>query len=112
MKIYHNPRCTKSRQTLALLEEKGQTPEVVLYLQEAPSVEELRSIVQQLGISAFDLIRKGEKVYKEQFKGQDLSEEEWLQVLHENPKLIERPIVVTEKGAAIGRPPEKVLEII
>lgn len=112
MKIYHNPRCRKSRETLTLLQDRNLEPEIVLYLENPPSVVELKAIVRQLGISAFDLVRKGESLYKEQFKGKELSEEEWLQVLHDHPKLIERPIVITAKGAAIGRPPEKVLEVL
>ena len=112
MKIYHNPRCRKSRETLALLQDRNLEPEIVLYLEDPPSVAELRAIVGQLGIAAEELVRKGETIYKEQFKGKQLSEAEWLQVLHDHPKLIERPIVVTGKGAAIGRPPEKVLEIL
>lgn len=112
MKIYHNPRCRKSRETLALLEERNLEPEIILYLKETPSVAELRDIVAKLGFSAADLVRKGEKIYKEQFKDKELSEEEWLQALHDHPKLIERPIVITEKGAAIGRPPENVLAVL
>ncbi|MCB0585242.1 MAG: arsenate reductase (glutaredoxin) [Phaeodactylibacter sp.] len=112
MKIYHNPRCRKSRETLAILEGKGVNPDIVLYLETPPGREELKNILKMLGIKASGLVRKGEKIYKENFKGKSLSEEEWVDVLVENPKLIERPIVVEGKKAVIGRPPEKVLELL
>jgi arsenate reductase len=112
LKIYHNPRCRKSRETLALLEEKGQSPEVILYLKTPPNAAELRDILQKLGMTASQLIRKNEAVYKENYKGKNLSEDEWLTVLAENPKLIERPIVVVGDKAAIGRPPEQVLSLL
>lgn len=112
MIIYHNPRCSKSRQTLALLEENGISPEIQLYLNNVPSKSDLKSIIKKLGITAEELIRKGEKDYKENFKGQDLSEEEWIDAMIRFPKLIERPIVVAEDVAIIGRPPEKILALI
>ena len=108
MKIYHNPRCRKSRETLALLKEEGYKPEVVEYLKTPPSQEELIEILSLLGISAEQIIRTGEKIFKENYKGKTFSEEEWVQILIENPKLIERPIVVAGKKAVIGRPPENV----
>lgn len=112
MKIYHNPRCRKSRETLAVLEGKGLKPEIVLYLESPPSREELKEILKMLGISASELVRKGEQVYKDHFKGKTLTEEEWLDALLQYPKLIERPIVVKGKKAVIGRPPEKVEELL
>ncbi len=112
MKIYHNPRCRKSRETLSLLEEKGQSPEIVLYLEDTPSVEELKSIILKLGITPFELIRKSESIFKEQYKGKELTDDQWIQVLIKHPKLIERPIVIKGKKAVIGRPPENVLELI
>lgn len=112
MKIYHNPRCKKSREALQLLEEKGLEPEIVRYLDTPPSKSELKKLLSMLGISAFELIRKGEAVYKEAYKGKDLSEEEWVEAMLEHPKLIERPIVVAGGKAVIGRPSEKVLELI
>ena len=112
MKIYHNPRCTKSRETLAILTEKGHKPQIVEYLQHVPNKKEIADILKLLGISAEKLIRKGEEVYKEKFKGKLLSEEEWIQAMVENPKLIERPIVVNGSKAVVGRPPERVLEIL
>ncbi len=112
MKILHNPRCMKSRQTLNLLNEKGYEPEIVKYLEQPPSKEELKDIIKMLGISAHDLIRTGESIYKEHFKGKELSEEEWIDAMLEYPKLIERPIVIFKDQAVIGRPPEHVLELI
>ncbi len=112
MKIYHNPRCGKSRQTLALLEEKGKSPEVIRYLDTPPTKAELQEILQKLNISAENLVRKNEKLFKENFKGQEFDEEAWLNLLVDNPKLIERPIVINGDKAAIGRPPELVLEIL
>lgn len=112
MTIYHNPRCSKSRQTLKLLEENGVDPDVVLYLNDIPSKTELKEILKKLNISAEELVRKGEKDYKENFKGKNLSEEEWIEALIKFPKLIERPIVVKGDKALIGRPPESVLAFV
>ncbi len=112
MKIYHNPRCSKSRQTLNLLKEQGVEPEVVLYLNTPPTREELQTLVQQLNIKPSQLLRKGEKIYKEQFKGKDIAEAEWIEIMIANPKLIERPIVVKNGKAVLGRPPENVLSLL
>lgn len=108
MKIYHNPRCRKSRETLALIEEEGVDYEVVEYLKEIPSKEELNQLLAKLNMKPEDLLRKGEKVFKENFKGKKFADEEWIQIMIENPKLIERPIVVKGNKAVIGRPPETV----
>lgn len=112
--IYHNPRCSKSRETLALLEQHGVEPQVVLYLDTPPSVAELKKLLQQLGFtSAHELMRKKEDLYKElKLADETLSEEQLLQAMVANPKLIERPIVVKGGKARIGRPPEQVLEIL
>lgn len=112
--IYHNPRCSKSRETLALLEQHGVQPEVVLYLDTPPSLEQLAELLQQLGFSsARDLMRKKEDLYKTLNLADDgLSEQQLLQALAANPKLIERPIVVKGQQARIGRPPEQVLDIL
>ncbi|MBE0149290.1 arsenate reductase (glutaredoxin) [Serratia sp. PL7] len=112
--IYHNPRCSKSRETLALLEQHGVEPQVVLYLDTPPSVAELKKLLQELGFaSARELMRKKEDLYKELgLADETLSEEQLLQAMVGNPKLIERPIVVKGGKARIGRPPEKVLEIL
>jgi arsenate reductase len=112
MKIYHNPRCRKSRETLALIEAEGQTAEVVEYLKEGPSKEELKSVLKLLDIPASELLRKKEKIFLEQYKGKDLSEEQWIDAMVAHPILIERPIVVKGNKAVIGRPPENVLKLI
>lgn len=112
MKIYHNPRCRKSRETLELLRQHGVEPQIVEYLKTPPSKEELRDILRKLGMKPEQLVRKGEARYKEQFKGKALSEEEWLEVLTQHPRLIERPIVVAGDKAVIGRPPENVLQLL
>ena len=110
--IFHNPRCGKSRSTLKLLEEKGESVEIVEYLKTNPSKKELTEIIDMLGIAPLELIRKGESIFKEQYKGKDLTDEEWIDAMIENPILIERPIVVKDGKAAIGRPPEQVLDIL
>ena len=112
MKIYHNPRCTKSRQTLALLKENGVEPQVVEYLKELLTTEDLRQLIGFLGFEPLALVRKNEAVWKEQFKGKKLSDNEVIKAMVENPKLIERPIVVKQKKAVLGRPPENVLKLI
>lgn len=112
MEFYHNSRCRKSREALALLEEKGIDLNVVQYLKDPLSEEVLKSIISKLGISPLDLVRKGEAVYKEQFKGKNFSDDQWIKIMIENPKLIERPIFVNGDNAVIGRPPEDVLRIV
>ena len=112
MKIYHNPRCSKSRQTLALLQEKGLEPEVVLYLDTVPTNDELKILIAKLQIRPIQLVRKGEAVWKEKFKGKELSDDEIIAAMISNPKLIERPIVVKDNKAVLGRPPENTLELI
>ncbi|MCQ8228607.1 arsenate reductase (glutaredoxin) [Pantoea trifolii] len=112
--IYHNPRCSKSRETLALLQEKGIEPKVVLYLETPPDVPTLQHLLQQLGMhSARELMRRKEDLYKElALANSALSEDQLLQAMVEHPKLIERPIVINGEQARIGRPPEAVLEIL
>ncbi|PKV75100.1 arsenate reductase (glutaredoxin) [Pontibacter ramchanderi] len=110
--IYHNNRCSKSRQTLELLRDKGEELQVVEYLKDTPTTEELKTVLHKLGLKPEELLRKGEQVYKEQFAGKSYTDDEWLRIMTENPVLIERPIVVKGDKAAIGRPPEKVLEIL
>ena len=112
MEIYHNPRCSKSRQTLALLQEKGVEPEVVLYLDTVPTNDELKILLAKLQIRPMQLVRKGEAVWKEKFKGKELSDDEIIAAMISNPKLIERPIVVKDNKAVLGRPPENALELI
>lgn len=110
--IYHNARCSKSRCALDLLKKHGIEPEVVHYLQDAPTVEELEKLVMQLGMPAEQLVRRNEPLFKEKYKGLQLNEHEWIRVMHENPQLIERPIVVKGHKAVIGRPIGNVEELI
>jgi len=111
--IYHNPRCSKSRQTLALLMERNIEPEIILYLETAPTTDELTELLSKLGISARELLRKGEDAYKENnLSDTSLNDATLIQAMHDFPKLIERPIVVANDKAALGRPPEQVLEIL
>ncbi|MEE4190894.1 MAG: arsenate reductase (glutaredoxin) [Halieaceae bacterium] len=111
--IYHNPRCSKSRQTLALLEENGVSPEIVLYLDTPPSAAELKTLLGKLGMEARALLRKGEEAYKaEGLADTSLDEGALLAAMVAHPKLIERPIVVKGDRAVLGRPPENVLELL
>jgi|TARA_B110000967_G_scaffold176904_1_gene190658 arsenate reductase len=111
--IYHNPRCSKSRQTLSLLQDQGLEPEIVLYLETAPSPEAITLLLKKLGIGARQLLRRGEQEYKDQsLADTSLSEQQLIAAMAKYPKLIERPIVINGERAAIGRPPEAVLEII
>ena len=113
LKIYHNPCCSKSRQTLALLTDRGQTPEIIEYLKNAPSAAEIRDVMGMLGLDTVrDMMRTGEAIYKDlSLKSVD-NEEKLIQAMAENPKLIERPIVIKDGKAAIGRPPEAVLALL
>ncbi len=111
--IYHNPRCSKSRQTLALLEENGVTPNIVLYLDDTPSAETLAALIKKLGITPRELLRKKEAAYAElNLKDESLSDDALIKAMVTHPKLIERPIVVKGKKAVLGRPPENVLSLI
>ncbi|SHM72211.1 arsenate reductase (glutaredoxin) [Polaribacter sp. KT 15] len=112
IKIYHNPRCSKSRQGLAILEESKKEFEIVKYLEEIPSEKELKAIIEKLGVSPIQLVRKTEKIWKENFKGKELSDDEIVTAMIENPKLIERPIVINNNKAVIGRPPENIATIL
>ena len=111
--IYHNPRCSKSRQTLQLIEEQGIEPEIVLYLENPPSANKIKEILKMLDLEPRDLMRKKEAEYKEQNLADDgLTKTDLIKAMVETPKLIERPIVVNQGKAAIGRPPENVLETL
>ena len=111
--IFHNPRCSKSRATLALLQEQGIDPEIRLYLQDPPDSDEIRSILSLLGRSPRELMRKGEAEFKEQDLGRaELSDDDLIEAMAATPKLIERPIVLANGKAAVGRPPESVLKIL
>lgn len=110
--IYHNPRCSKSRQTLQLLQERGIEPEVVLYLDTPPDAKTLAAIVEKLGITPRQLLRKGEDEYKEaNLADPSLSDQQLIDAMVAHPRLIERPIVLHGDKAALGRPPENVLAI-
>ncbi len=111
--IYHNPRCSKSRETLALLRERGIEPDVIEYLKDPPSAATLKALLKQLGLGPRDLLRSKEDAYKA--AGLDrpgLSDDQLIAAMIEHPVLIERPIVVANKKAALGRPPEAVLKIL
>jgi len=111
--IYHNPRCSKSRQTLALLEEKGVAPDIVEYLKTPPSAAELKAILKKLGLKPQEIVRTTDARYAELgLKERAVSEDDLIALMAENPVLIERPIVVYGNKAAIGRPPETVLAIL
>ncbi|PHS73289.1 MAG: arsenate reductase (glutaredoxin) [Porticoccus sp.] len=111
--IYHNPRCSKSRQTLALLEDRGLAPNIILYLENPPDRKSLKDILGKLGITARQLLRKGEDAYRENnLADEHLTETQLIDAMVANPKLIERPIVINGSRAALGRPPENVLEIL
>jgi arsenate reductase len=112
IKIYHNNRCSKSRCGLQILEESGKDFEIVKYLEDVPSSSTLKGIIKLLNIKPIDLVRKNEAVWKSDFKNKSLSDSEIIQAMVENPKLIERPIVINGNKAIIGRPPEAILDII
>ena len=110
--IYHNPRCGKSRAALALLQEHGVEPAVIEYLKTPPTKEELRAILKKLGMKPGELVHKGEDVFKEKYAGKSMTDDQWLDALAKHPILIERPIVVKGNRAVMGRPPEKVGEML
>jgi arsenate reductase len=111
--LYHNPRCSKSRTALALLRDHGIEPEVRLYLEQPPTAAELKQVLSKLGISARALLRKGEDAYKElNLADESLSEKALIKAMVTHPKLIERPIAITQDQAVVGRPPENVLTLL
>lgn len=110
--IYHNNRCSKSRQGLAILEESGKPFEIKKYLEDIPLEQELKNIISKLGIKPIELVRKNETIWKENYKGIELTDTQIVNAMLDNPKLIERPIVTNGNKVVIGRPPEKILEII
>lgn len=112
IEIYHNPRCRKSREALQLLEQKEIEHRVILYLEQPITASDLKVLLNKLDIKAEALIRKNEAVWKEQFKGQSLSEEDLITAMIENPKLIERPIVVNGNKAVIARPTENIYKVL
>ncbi|WP_298896089.1 arsenate reductase (glutaredoxin) [uncultured Psychroserpens sp.] len=112
IKIYHNPRCSKSREGFSLLENSGKDFEVIKYLDEPVSEAKLKEIISLLGIKPIDLVRKGEAIWKSDFKTKELTDDEVIEAMTKHPKLIERPIVINGKKAVIGRPPSIILDII
>ncbi|WP_439128775.1 arsenate reductase (glutaredoxin) [Polaribacter sp.] len=112
IKIYHNPRCRKSREGLAIIENSGKEFEIIKYLDANLSETELTEIINLLNISPINLVRKTEKIWKENYKGKELSDKEIVIAMLKNPKLIERPIVINNNKAIVGRPPENITTII
>ena len=112
IEIYHNPRCSKSRQGLSILEESGKAFEIIKYLEEDLTSVELQDVIIKLGIEPIDLIRKNEAIWKSDYKGKSLTDNEIIAAMVNHPKLIERPIVINGDKAVIGRPPEAIKDII
>lgn len=112
MKIYHNPRCMKSRETLQIVEKKAKNLEIIEYLKTPPTEKEIETLLKKLGMKAEEIVRKKEKLFLEKYKGKKLTEKQWIKALAENPILIERPIFVNGNKAVIGRPPENVKKIL
>ncbi|GHA57815.1 arsenate reductase [Pontibacter akesuensis] len=112
LKIYHNARCSKSRQTLELIQQAGQDVEVVDYLKNPPTAEEINRLLQKLDMKPGQLIRQGEAIFKENYKGRQLTDHELIAAMVAHPVLIERPIVVKGDKAVLGRPPENVQQLL
>ncbi len=112
IQIYHNSRCTKSRECLAFLEDSGKEYEIIKYLEDIPTFEELKTIIKKLGIKPIELVRQKEKIWIENFKNIAMSDDEIIQAMISNPVLIERPIVINGNKAIIARPLEKASEIL
>ncbi|MCB0458989.1 MAG: arsenate reductase (glutaredoxin) [Flavobacteriaceae bacterium] len=112
MKIYHNPRCRKSREGLEILQKSGQPFEIVEYLNTPPTESELKDIISKLGVAPIELIRKNETEWKENYKGKELSDDEMIKAMVRYPKLIERPIVIKGTKAVVGRPPENIKKLL
>lgn len=110
--IHHNPRCSKSRQGLGILEESGRDFEVIKYLDNPLSKKDLTILIKRLEIAPSDLVRTNEAIWKEKYKGKQLTDDELIAAMVKYPKLIERPIIVSDKGAVIGRPPEQIHSIL
>lgn len=110
--IYHNPRCRKSREGLEVLKESGEDFQIREYLKEPVTEEELIEVLEKLNMAPIELVRTEEKIWKENYKGKDLSDRELVRVMVENPKLIQRPVVVKDNSAVVGRPASKISELI
>ncbi|WP_045468881.1 arsenate reductase (glutaredoxin) [Sporocytophaga myxococcoides] len=112
IQILHNPRCTKSRQALAILTESGENPEIIEYLKNPLTIEELQDIIAKLKIKPEDLVRKKEPLFVENYKGKSFTDKQWIKILSENPVLIERPILIKGNKAVIGREEVKIRELL
>ncbi|MEZ4907896.1 MAG: arsenate reductase (glutaredoxin) [Saprospiraceae bacterium] len=112
LQVFHNPRCSKSRAALKYLDEKGIKYDTILYLKDNPDFKQLKEIIDKLNIKPLDLIRKKEKIFTTTYKGQNLTDDEWIQVMVDNPVLIERPVVFNEAKAVVGRPVELIDELL
>lgn len=112
IRVYHNNRCSKSRGACDILKANGIEAEIIEYLKTPPTENEIRDILDKLGMKASEIVRRGENIYKNNFAGKEFTESEWIKILSENPILIERPIIVNGDKAVIGRPLEKINEII
>lgn len=112
MKILHNNRCSKSRCALDILENKGIDFEIVKYLENPLDENEIKDLLKKLNLPAEAIIRKGEPAYKENYKGKEMSEQDWVEAMVKHPKLIERPIIIKGDKAVIGRPPERIDELL
>lgn len=112
IQIYHNPRCGKSREALQYLKDKGIEPKIILYLQNSPTFDELKELIRKLKINPTELIRKKEKIFIENYSSSLISDDEWIKVMTEHPILIERPIIISGNKAVIGRPKERIDEVI
>ena len=110
--LYYNPRCSKCREALCVLEEKGIEPEIIEYLKTPPTEKQLTDILKKLRLKAEELLRKKEPLFIEKYKNKKLSNAEWIKVMCKNPLLIERPIAIEGNKAVIGRPAERVIEIL
>ena len=112
IKIYHNPRCGKSREGLAILENSGNDFEIIKYLEKVPTKKELVGILKILGLSPIDLVRTNETIWKEKYKGKSMTDDEIIAAMITFPKLIERPIVIMDNLGVVGRPPEKIKNLL
>lgn len=112
IEIYHNPRCSKSREGLQILEQTGKDFKIIKYLEDTPNFQKLNKIIKLLKMKPIELVRENEKIWKEHFKNSNLSDNELIKIMVKHPNLIERPIVINGNKATIGRPPSKILEII
>jgi len=112
IQILHNPRCAKSRAGLKFLQDKGIEPEIIKYLEDTPTAAEFKDILKKMGAKPTDVLRKNEAIFKEQFKGKEFSDDEWVEIMVSNPKLIERPIVINGGKAVLGRPAEAIEKVL